>query len=392
MSPTFAPLALARWLFVAVMVALLFSPPLTSLLEAALFLLMLGSAELRARLLRTVRQPLAAMALAFWGVTALGLAYSVAPWQEAFGIWLGWHRLLLVPVGVALFDATAWKERLAWVLVLVTTLCALASYLGVALGLHFYRYEVGIVIRNYATQGMLFAVAAFAAVLLLAHGTHLARGRRWLLGAAAALLSVNLVFVTPGRSGYAVFAVLAVALLISWLGRRQASPVRRIALGVGGVVLVAAVLGSSPLVRQRMAQGWAEVQDPAETSMGLRVVYWRNTLDLVAEQPWFGYGTGGFEVAYTREVAGRPGLDGRPIHDPHNQFLKILVEHGVPGLLVFLGFLAAALRQRCSPPYRLLGLGVLAAWCVTSLFSSHFSTFAEGRFIALWLGAMLARD
>jgi hypothetical protein len=42
--------------------------------------------------------------------------------------------------------------------------------------------------------------------------------------------------------------------------------------------------------------------------------------------------------------------------------------------------------------YGYLGLSVLAAWCVTSLFSSHFSTFAEGRFIWLWLGVCLARD
>jgi O-antigen ligase len=84
-------------------------------------------------------------------------------------------------------------------------------------------------------------------------------------------------------------------------------------------------------------------------------------------------------------------MDGMPTHDPHNQFLKIAAEHGLLGLAVFLALLAAAFRQRgAPPPYRLLGLGVLAAWCATSLFNSHFSTFAEGRFIWLWLGACLA--
>lgn len=392
MSPDLSPARLARWLFAAVMVALMFSPPLTSLVELALYLLMLGSADLRARLLRAARQPLAAMALAFWGVAALGLAYSIAPWQEGLGSWFAWRRLLLVPIGVALFDDAQWKQHLAGTLVLVATLCALASYFGAALGLKYYRYEIGIVVRNHATQGMVFAVAAFAAVLLLMHAPQPPRARRWLLGAAATLLSINLLFVTPGRSGYAVFAVLAVALLISWLGRGESHPVRRIALAVSGVLVVAAVLASSPLVRQRMAQGWAEMQTPENTPMGIRVVYWRNTLDLVAERPFLGYGTGAFEVAYTRKVAGRSGLDGQPVHDPHNQFLKIVAEHGLAGLLVFLGFLAACLRQHSSAPYRLLGLGVLAAWCVTSMFSSHFSTFSEGRFIALWLGAMLARD
>jgi hypothetical protein len=39
-----------------------------------------------------------------------------------------------------------------------------------------------------------------------------------------------------------------------------------------------------------------------------------------------------------------------------------------------------------------LGIGVLLAWCATSLFSSHFSTFTEGRFIYIWLGIMLASE
>jgi hypothetical protein len=61
------------------------------------------------------------------------------------------------------------------------------------------------------------------------------------------------------------------------------------------------------------------------------------------------------------------------------------------GLGVFLALLAVLFRQRgAPPPYRLLALGVLAAWCATSLFNSHFSTFAEGRFIWLWVGACLA--
>jgi O-antigen ligase len=35
---------------------------------------------------------------------------------------------------------------------------------------------------------------------------------------------------------------------------------------------------------------------------------------------------------------------------------------------------------------------LLAAWCTTSLFNSHFQTFNEGHLIALLLGALLAPD
>jgi GR25 family glycosyltransferase involved in LPS biosynthesis len=74
---------------------------------------------------------------------------------------------------------------------------------------------------------------------------------------------------------------------------------------------------------------------------------------------------------------------------PH-QFLKILTELGILGLTFFLSFIGAVLFQRTTPFYFDLSLGVLLVWFGTSLFSSYFFTFTEGRFINLWLGLVLA--
>ncbi len=389
-KPGGRPLEAARLLLVAVMVALFFSPPVTVLLELTLFALMLSFGGLRARLWQVLRQPMGALALAFWLIVTVGLLYSVAPQAEAFNIWLSWRRVLLLVVGLALFDAARAKRQLAWTLVILAAACALASYAGVAFDFTYYKYEPGITVRNHATQGMFFAVAAFAAALLARFES--AYAARVGLLIAAVLLVANSVFVTPGRSGHLVVAVLAAALVWGWPAR---APLRRAAWASGAMILALAVLASSPVVRQRLAQGIDEARMPSETapqtSIGLRVAYARNTLDLLAERPLIGHGTGAFEAAYTRLVQGRPGLRGLPTHDPHNQFMKIVAEHGLIGLIVFLALLVAAFRQRgAPPPYRLLGLGVLAAWCATSLFNSHFSTFAEGRFIWLWVGACLA--
>ncbi|MGA7986550.1 MAG: O-antigen ligase family protein [Burkholderiales bacterium] len=391
-----SPLELARWLLAAEMAALLFSPPLTNLVELALYLLMLASGELRSRFARAVRQPMVRGALLFLAVVTVGLAYSIGSRDDSFGMWWGWRKLLLLPIAAALFDDPAWKRRLAWILVIVATLCCLVSYAGILLHLTYYLYEPGVVIRNHATQGMIFSVAAFTAVLLLKAGTP-TRAQRILLGAAALLLIANAVFVTTGRSGYLVAAVLTVALVPGWLDGNRTSLWRRLGFAFGALVLALAVLASSPVVRQGVLEGIHETQralhhSEAITPMSERVVYQRNTLELIAARPLFGYGTGAFTEAYRRHVAGRSGVDGLVAHDPHNQYLNIATENGLLGLAVFIWFLAAALRQRSSPPYRLLGLGVLAAWCATSLFSSHFSTFSEGRFIALWMGAFLARE
>lgn len=385
----------ARTLALGVVVALLFSPPVTVALELALFALVAASPELRARLARAALRPPGTMALAFWLFVGLGLAYSEAPFRESFAIWLSWRKLLLFVVAMALFDDALWKRRLLWTLVAAVGACAAASYAGHLGGFAYYRYEVGIVIRNHATQGMLFAVAAFAAAALLRAPETRGMRTRLALGLASVLLVANVVFLTPGRSGYAVLTVLAVAFIWGVLAA-GAAPVKRVALAGAAGVAVLGLLASSPVVRERMALGFAEAASYREakdlTSIGQRVAFARNTLELIAEAPLIGYGTGAFETAYARKVKGRPGMEGLAIHDPHNQYLKIAAEHGLLGLGIFILFLAAAFREPAPHPYRQLAAGVLAAWCLTSLFSSHFSTFSEGRFIALWLGACLARD
>jgi O-antigen ligase len=392
---TGAPVDYARGLLIAVMVAMLFSPPLTSLLEVALYVVMLGSRDLRARFLQAARQPLGALALAFWAVTAIGLAYSVAPWKEAFGIWLSWRRLLLLVIGLAVFGDAAWKRRAAWVLVGVATLAALASFVGAFLNVGLRYFEPGIILRTPPTQGMTFAVAAFAAALLLRH-TVLSRGMRLLLSASCALLVANVAFITTGRSGYVVLIVCMIALALDWLKGRGMGALKRFALASAVALAVVALLAASPIVRQRIEVGMLQLesydQGAGTSPMGERVIYQRNALALIAERPLAGHGTGSFEAAYGRLIEGRSGREGLKVHDPHNQYLNIAAQHGLPALALFLALLVAAFRRPCPPPWRVLGIGVLAAWCLTSLFSSHFSTFGEGRFIWLWLGVCLARD
>jgi hypothetical protein len=42
-------------------------------------------------------------------------------------------------------------------------------------------------------------------------------------------------------------------------------------------------------------------------------------------------------------------------------------------------------------PARGIAVGMLLAWCATSMLSSHFQTFAAGHLLAFFLAAMLAR-
>lgn len=392
------PLAAARLLVIGILLALMFSPPVANLLQVALVALVLACGELRSHLLRALRQPMVAAALALYLVTCIGVLYSLGSGAEARAMWAGWRKILLLPLAAALFFTPEAKLRLAYSFIAVATLCAIASFVGAGTGYVFPVPEKvpGIVVRNHATQGMLLAVAAFSAIVLCVFRRGLELRHRLVLVACALLLVGSVAVVTSGRSGYLVLLALAASLAVGAAARTR-HPVRNsVVLGAGLLALTAALLASSPLARQRIDQAVQEMQSytrSAElTSMGVRMFFWKNTLTMIERDPWFGTGTGGFEAGYRALVAGRPGVAGTVTSDPHNQYLKIAAEHGLVGMAVFLAFLLSAFVQRTTLMFRVMGLGVLLAWCATSLANSHFSTFAEGSFIYLWLGAMLARD
>lgn len=368
----------------------MFSPPLANLAEALLFLSVLLHPELRQALIDAWRQPLFKATVAFWLLIGAGLLYTVATPQAAISMWGGWRKLLLVPVALALFDTASLKRRLIISVVTVCTVVAFVSFVAWAFNAALPEHESGVLLRNHSSQGMIFAISAFSAAVLAAHDPR----RRWLL-AASILLLANIAFVTPGRSGYVVMLACATAYVFA---RVLAAGInlKNIAISLVTLLMMGTLLLAAPTSRDRIGQAFSEMrnyeQEQQITSMGIRMVFWKNTLKLIAERPIAGFGTGAFGTAYGQFVSGRTGIEATPTGDPHNQFMKIAAEHGLIGLFVFLWMLAAALTQRASKPWRLLGLGALLAWCATSLANSHFSTFTEGTFIFVWLGAMLASE
>jgi O-antigen ligase len=208
-------------------------------------------------------------------------------------------------------------------------------------------------------------------------------------GACAFL--VNVVFISTSRSAYlAIFCVMLVWCVRTY--RRKS-----LLLAIAAVVALIAVLFSlSPNLKARIAQGVNEVKNyqtsPELTSAGVRVVFLKNALELFKDRPLLGYGTGSFAKEYRdRFGSSERGWHGTATSDPHNQYLFILVENGLFGLAVFLMLLIVSFyATRGSGPYHCVMQGALLAWCVSSLFNSHFRTFPEGHLIWLFFGAMLA--
>lgn len=382
-------LKIARILMVAELVALLVSTSLAVATEMLIYLVFAVSSLLRKRVWQAARQPMVSMTMVWAAVLIIAALYSIGPAPETIANLSSWRKLLILPLAVAVFDSAIWKRRLIVALLLTVTLGALLSYFSWFSGVALYKYRLGIALHNHSIQGMMFALSLFVIAIWARYSAPLAKGWYYFLPFSVLVIFSNLILITPGRSGYLVLLVLAAIGAFC-----MASGKLRYLLAFGIPLGIALLLYFSPVANQRIVQGVNEIrnyQHSAElTSMGIRVVMWKNTMEMVREKPWLGYGTGGFSEAYRRQVEGQLGWQGQPAEDCHNQFLRIVAEQGVVGLAVFLLFIGSFFCQRVAPVFRIMGLGVLLAWCATSLFSAHFSTFTEGRFLYLWCGAMLA--
>jgi O-antigen ligase len=386
-------LAVTRAAALAVLIGAVTSPPLAVL--AAVFML-LGFALLPdalARLRRVLREPLGRAWLLFVATLLVAFAVGLArdPASALRGLW-DWRHLLLLLVGLAVFDEVAARRRLALGFIVFAALAATASLVMLAQGIAYKDgHAPGVLLRNTVTQALTFAVGAYLALLLAATRQVAQPAARAASALAGLGLLAMLVFAQTGRSGsLALLVMAAVSALLLLRGRARVAALLALPL------LAASVYAASPLLQQRFEQGLHEARNAAQleeyTSMGIRVVIWQTTAELVRQRPWLGTGLGGFPAAYAAEIKTHyaDGWKATPTADPHNQYLFLWAEAGALGLAGFLALLLGCLRQPAPAPYRAAGLALLAAWCTTSLFSSHFTTFNEGQLIAVLLGAMLA--
>jgi hypothetical protein len=140
---------------------------------------------------------------------------------------------------------------------------------------------------------------------------------------------------------------------------------------------------------------WTHVEElKTHSSVGDRLVFYKNGLEIAQKHWLLGVGTGGFRYAYAEHVAKKydpSDWRAEPTGDPHSQYLAIWAQQGIVGLAVFLLWLFAIVRDRGTDPcYRQLALAIFLGWCISSIFNSHFTTFAEGHLVATFLGVLLA--
>jgi O-antigen ligase len=380
---------IADWLVVAVAVFLPWSTTAIAILIPVLAVAVLASLDVT-----SVRRELMTLAgglpVLLWALAAVGMLWADADWGERFHGLRGYHKLIGIPLLLAHFRRS---DRAKWAILafLFSSLVVLAlswatpyrGFLGRP------KAEFGVPVKDYVWQSGIFAICAFG---LLGQAAEWWRMQRRRLAVAAlivaAIFVANIVFIATARSTLLVMAVLL--LLFGFLQFRWK--------GVLAIVLVTMALAgvswvASPYLRDRVTDLIEETQDyraaDAPTSVGLRLEFWRKSVDFVAAAPLIGHGTGTIAALFRRDSAGDRGAGAAVTDNPHNQILAVAIQLGLLGTVVLIAMWIAHLalfRERTLIAW--FGLTIVVGNIVSCLLHTHIVDTGQGWLYVFGVGLL----
>jgi O-antigen ligase len=346
-------------------------------------------------LLQSLTRPICLAPIALFALALVGTLWSDAPWGECLHPLGQTAKLLVLPL---LFYHFERSTRGLWVFVGLLASCmvlmvpswivafdpdlSLKAYLMGGS----YTPASGVFVKNYIDQSQEFTLCAVALVYPV---TALLQARKmWpaaLLGAIALSFVVNMMFAVISRTALVTLPVLlALFALLHWKCRTVT-----LVLCVTGL-LAAGAFGLSPSLRATVAKFSndyrATMTQNSPTGLGLRLEFWRRSLQFFADAPVIGHGTGSIRRLF-EQTAGESVVQAEIVANPHNQTLNVAVQWGVIGVVVLYAmWLLHLLLFRGEGLVTWIGLLVVAQNFLTSLFNSHLFDFQEGWIYVLGVG------
>ena len=369
---------LARVLILLDIVAITFSPALVNLIELLLIITVAMSSDLRKEIVYACQRYLPArflLAFVLWVVVAT--TWGDAPVAERIQEITSWRKLLLFPLVLALVT-DKFRKTMLTLIAAVGVLYAVAALIG---GLSNDLKTQAVLMRSDVVQTIYLALSMLSTLTLLRLYRASISPWLWVFGVTAVGLFLVTIFTSTGRSGY-LFCLVGISCFAFFFAERYRLMV---VAGLSALAIVLLLVVPSPV--QEIRNGLSEIvavtdpaQDPEFSSMGIRVVMWDHTIEMIANKPIFGSGAGSFEIDYgkvaeSRSVGWRSGRS----NDPHQQFLHVAAEYGLVGLMLLVAFIGSLIYRLRIDSFSVFGLSILLGLCATSFFNGHLSSLVEGR-------------
>ena len=333
--------------------------------------------------------PVAFMGLVIFLIHVAGVLYTNGEKERIAESLMDGAKFLFISMAMIYFKDKQYHSRVIFSFALAMSITLILSYLlwmdmlpgfipvkGTLLDCNIFL--------NHIAQNIFMAYMVFLAAVQARSASGYGKKFLWVFLSILAL--ANVLFMVGGMTGHLVVGVLFLYFFISWDRVKS--------LMVAGLVLL--ILGmfawmnplNSIFLRSKTAindiKAW-EYGKPAYTdsSSGLRLEFYIDTLKIIEKNPVFGTGTGSFENAY-RSFTQKNGMN--PTDNPHNEYLMTTAQFGLVGLLVLLGFFMVQWRTAGAfedSLQTIMARGFVLTILFACMVSSPLVDHAEGWFFAL---------
>lgn len=377
--------------------ASLFVMPISSTAKSIFIFLSIGliviAPAYRKDLVSTLSQHWCQALLILFFIVLLACVWSPANHYEKISTLKKYVKLLFLPVLVVGFRAPRARQLGMNAFIAAMVVTCLLSMLK-AFGLLAYNgADPGQVFNNHIMTGLMMSFAAYLAALLVIRG----QGRGRILYAIVTILfSYQILFISPGRTGYVVYVMLMILLIIQHLRWRKA--VFALLLGCS---LVAISYHQSPTMQLVISKSVSNIRDynhgQKNNSIGYRMQFHAFAKKLVLIHPWLGNGTGSYSYFFRKDDPVPAWQDVRfspkAIFEPHSQYWLVAAEFGLLGIIALLYFfgclLVASLQLRSM---RVVGVALLLLFMVGSLSDSLLFYSGTGYFFLLLMALCLGEQ
>jgi len=341
------------------------------------------------------KHPACFLPIAFSLLAMAGMFWSTSPWSARFYSLGPLAKLLAIPVLIYHFQHSSRVNWIFLAFLISSTLLLGLSFISTIDPRAILKSDpyYGVPVKNYIDQSQEFALCAVGATYL---ALQCQRRKRYRAAIGLLLLSgsfiANMLFVVVSRTTLVSMPIMFGVLVFLHLSRRGIA----LALGMALAIIIVAWF-TSPGLRWRTEIAITQYQEykasNAPTSVGLRLEFWKKSIEFFIEAPLIGHGTGSVESLFAKSAIGQTGASAQSIANPHNQTLFAAIQWGSLGMAVLFAmwlshlmlFRGISLSQSTSLA-QWIGFSAVIQNMLTSIFNSHLFDFHEGWMYVLGVG------
>jgi len=379
--------ALQKWVPVFLALTLL-TIPLSSTAKSICLVLsilaILSIPEYRADLTAIVTTRWCKAALFLFAIALVACLWSPASLAQKGLVLEKYSKLLYLPVLVAGFQNLKTRQLSLhgfFLAIIITCGLSVLKFHGF---LQAFTFDPDYIFHNHIVTGFMVAFAAYLALLFSYRNKGAVRVTYGLL---ALLFSYQVLFISNARTGYIIYLLLMMILVL------QLSTWRQAVVGMAiVVVLFAGIYLASPVMKMRVDAIVQQItryqNNDKNTDIGVRLEFHNFAHRLFNRHPLFDNGTASFTYSFDQENP-VPVWD-RKLLEPHSQYWLIAAEFGLLGIAALFYFFLALIQASLKlDKMKAIALAMMVPFMIGNVSDSLLLYSGPGYFFILFMAMCL---